>query len=240
MTRVAIIAAMPGELEPLVRGWEHECRIGVDVWRWRHAHGEWVAACAGMGIDASTRAFAEVEKEGGVDILISAGWAGALRADITLGLAFGIYGIIDARTGERNQISDRGHPIWLVTSPVVADANEKQRLATAYQAWLVDMEAAGVARLAAMRGIAFYCVKGVSDGFRDNLPDFNRFISAAGRFLLARFVLFAILRPWYWPALLRMGENSKEASKSIAAYVLDILDERGVIRKLNGYPNHKY
>ena len=44
------------------------------------------------------------------------------------------------------------------------------------------MEAAAVARLAAMRGIPFYCIKGVSDGFTDNLPDFNRFISPQGQF----------------------------------------------------------
>jgi hypothetical protein len=30
MTRVAIIAAMAGELKPLVRGWEHERRDGVE------------------------------------------------------------------------------------------------------------------------------------------------------------------------------------------------------------------
>ena len=35
---------------------------------------------------------------------------------------------------------------------------------SAYNAALVDMEAAAVARLAAMRGIPFYCIKGVSDG----------------------------------------------------------------------------
>ncbi len=39
------------------------------------------------------------------------------------------------------------------------------------------MEAAAVARLAGMRGIPFYCIKGVSDAFDEKLPDFNRFIS---------------------------------------------------------------
>jgi hypothetical protein len=39
MTRVAIIAAMPAELKPLVRGWRHERRNGVDLWRWRFDEG---------------------------------------------------------------------------------------------------------------------------------------------------------------------------------------------------------
>ena len=83
------------------------------------------------------------------------------------------------------------------------------------------MEAAAIARLAAMRGIPFYCIKGISDGYSDHLPDFNRFISPDGQFQLARFVLFALLRPWYWPALIRMGENSRKAARSIAQSLLD-------------------
>jgi adenosylhomocysteine nucleosidase len=101
------------------------------------------------------------------------------------------------------------------------------------------MEAAGVARLARMRGIPFYCIKGISDGYSDQLPDFNRFISSDGQFQLARFVFFLLLRPWHWRALIRMGENSKKAARTIAASLLDLLDERGNIRKRNAYPNQK-
>ncbi len=84
------------------------------------------------------------------------------------------------------------------------------------------MEAAAVARLAGMRGIPFYCIKGVSDGVTDNLPDFNHFL-ANGKFQTARFTLYALLRPWYWPALARMGENSKKASQNIAETLVDFL-----------------
>jgi adenosylhomocysteine nucleosidase len=259
MKRVAIIAALPGELKPLVRRWEHERRGGVDVWRWRFDEGEWVAACAGAGVGAATRAFAEVEKDGDVSVVVSTGWVGALGEEFEAARIYGVSGVIDARTGERfrsseptpkSQNRDMGHPdsvdvsmrqtgVWLVTSPIVADEAEKRRLAGAYGAGLVDMEAAAVARLAAMRGIPFYCVKGVSDGFHDKLPDFNRFISATGQFQLARFILFVLLRPWHWPALVRMGENSKRAAIGLADSLLDILDERGTIRTRNGYPNLK-
>jgi adenosylhomocysteine nucleosidase len=78
-----------------------------------------------------------------------------------------------------------------------------------------------------MRGIPFYCIKGISDGYHDNLPDFNRFISKDGQFQLARFVFFVLFRPVYWPSLIRMGENSKKAARAIAASVRDLLDERG-------------
>lgn len=127
---------------------------------------------------------------------------------------------------------------WLVTSPKVADAHEKLRLAETYSASLVDMEASAIARLARMRGIPFHCIKGISDGYSDHLPDFNRFISKDGRFRLTRFVFFALFRPWYWRPLIRMGENSRKASRAIAESLLDLLDEQGQIRKRNGYPKH--
>jgi adenosylhomocysteine nucleosidase len=128
-----------------------------------------------------------------------------------------------------------GNPeLWLVTSPKVADEAEKKRLAATYQAALVEMEAAAIARLARLRGIPFYCIKGISDGYSDNLPDFNRFISTEGQFRLARFVFFVLVRPWYWPALIQMGENSRRAARAIAVSVRDLLDKRGQTNKLNG------
>ena len=238
MTRIAIIAAMPGELKPLTRGWRHERRNGVDLWSFKN--GEWVAACAGAGVNQAAKAFAEVEKLGPITTVISTGWAGALRDDLAPGQANWVAGVIDTRTGERFVTAGQPSDCLLVTSPRVADLPEKKRLASTYSAALVDMEAAGIARLAQMRGIPFYCFKGVSDGFSDKLPDFNRFIRPDGQFNMAGMVLFSILRPWYWPSLMRMGENSKKASQSIREALLDFLDERAYLRQRNGYPDLKH
>ncbi len=245
MTRTAIIAAMPGELKPFLnanvkQGWVHEKSGNVHLWRlvWPNNQDEWIAACAGAGVNAATHAFAEAEKLGVLDAVISTGWAGALREELAPGTAYHVPTVIDTRTGERFHAACPPNDCWLITSPRVADAPEKQRLAATYQAALVDMEAAAIARLARMRGIPFYCVKGISDGYNDQLPDFNRFISPAGQFLLIRFVLFVLLRPWHWRALMRMGENSSKAARAMAESLLDILDERGQARESNGYPNH--
>jgi adenosylhomocysteine nucleosidase len=224
MTRVAIIAAMPGELKPLTRGWRHERSNGVDLWSFNN--GKWVAACAGVGVSAAMRAFAEVEKLGPIDKIISTGWAGALREELAPGEACDVSTVIDARTGERFIAAGPPNDCWLVTNSRVANTQEKKRLASTYSAALVDMEAAGLARLARMRGIPFYCIKGISDGYSDKLPDFNRFISAGGQFKGMRFVFFALFRPWYWRALMRMGENSRKAALNIAQSVLDFLNEQ--------------
>jgi adenosylhomocysteine nucleosidase len=252
MTRIAIIAAMPDELKPLTRSWQHTRSNGVDLWRQPHDGGEWIAACAGAGVAAATRAFAEVESSGPIDAVISIGWAGALRPEFLPGQAYSVTGVIDSRTGERffaqnvpenpsfARTSNYTHSVtqpnparWVVTTPRVAGAAEKQRLASAYSASMVEMEAAAIARLAQMREIPFYCVKGISDGYSDKLPDFNRFILPNGSFCLARFVLFAALRPRHWLPLMRMGENSKSASRRIAERVLVILNKEGNIKKSN-------
>jgi len=240
MTRVAIIAAMPGELKPLVGGWPHSTRNNVHFWAKPDSEEEWIAACAGTGQAAATRAFAAIEDGGPIDLVFSVGWAGALTEGIATGSGCNVAGVIDVRTGERFRCDAGAGERWLVTSPIVANEAEKLRLAAAYNADLVDMEAAAIARLAQMRGIPFYCIKGVSDGFHDKLPDFNRFIRPDGQFDMAGMVLFSILRPWHWPSLVRMGENSSKASQSIRDCLLDFLDERANTEERNGYPDHKH
>ena len=108
-----------------------------------------------------------------------------------------------------------------------ANPEEKARLAGSYAAGLVDMEAAAVARLAKMRRIPFLCIKGVSDGHAARLPDFNRFLTPEGQFELARFIFFAILRPWYWSELMRMSENSSQASQALRDSLLENLRRTG-------------
>ena len=225
MTRTAIIAAMPGELKPFVRDWPHSTRNGIHFWAQRNEEEEWIAACAGAGQAAATRAFAGIEDGGPIDLVFSIGWAGALTTDLVPASAHNVAGVIDTRTGERFRCDAHSGDLWLATSPTVADEKEKLRLAATYNTSLVDMEAAAIARLAAQREIPFYAIKGISDSLHDKLPDFNRFIDPQGQFQIARFALFAVLRPIYWPALIRMGENSRKASQSIAESLHTFLAE---------------
>src|SRR6266568_181626 len=116
MTRVAIIAAMPGELKPIVRGWPHSRRDGMDFWAQHDAEDEWIAACAGAGLDAATRAFAAIEGGGPVDLSLSIGWAGALTSEVETGRAYNAAGVIDVRTGERFRCDAGAGEFWVATS----------------------------------------------------------------------------------------------------------------------------
>lgn len=229
MSRIAIVAALPGELRPLVRGWQPSLSAGVRLWHRRAGDHEWVAACAGMGAQAAVRALEAIERDGPAAEVVSAGWAGALRPAYAAGSAYWVAGVIDAGTGERFAAAGRGD-VWAVTAARVADAPEKARLAAAFDAGLVEMEAAGLARVCAGRGVPFRAIKGVSDGPADVLPDFSRFATADGRFRMLRFLGFALMRPWLWPALARMGRASSEAARSIARALVEFLDAQGAAR----------
>ncbi len=226
--RIGIIGALPGELKPLVRRWDRLPVVkgsGVRMWQRPESHGagEVVAACAGMGAAAARRAFTAIEFLGAMDVVLSVGWAGALtglHANVLVASE-----IIDAQTGERFTLTHGNRKLRVVTTARVADAAEKHRLAQAYAAVAVDMEAAAIARLAEMRGIPLCCIKGISDSAGANLPDINRFIDVDGQLRLSAFLAHVALRPQFWGSLLEMGRNSATAAKAIArtvdAFLLD-------------------
>lgn len=235
MSRIAIIAAMPGELKPLVKGWKSVPTGQRFVYKWtgRICEYEVVAVCAGMGKDAVTRAFAAAETEGSFDAVLSVGWAGALREGEHVGVSGYFYIpniVVDAQTGERFVLADRSkasvdeeHDVVLVTAAHVADEPEKRRLAATYNGTLVDMESATVVRLAQMRGIPVCCMKVITDEVTAKLPNINPFINAMGQMEMGRFIAHVLLRPRFWPALMRLGKASSAGADSLASAVTNFL-----------------
>jgi adenosylhomocysteine nucleosidase len=219
VSRIAIIAALPGELRPLVaNGSWRRSESGAserNVWIGSIAGHEAVAVAGGMGATAAARAVDLACSHGPADTLISYGWAGAITCAVKPPDAFAISEVVDHASGERfTTRSTEG--LRLITLDHVAGVNEKRPLAEAHKAVLVDMEAAAVARAAARRGLAFYCFKSISDGYTDRLPDLNRFITPDGRFRMPAFVSHAAVRPVYWPSLVRLAGNSTRAAANLA------------------------
>jgi len=140
--RIAIIAALPGELKPLVKGWKRVATNERGITKWMLSRGAdtWIAVCAGMGADAALRAYANAVSDGPVDMLLSAGWAGSLDAEVPPGAVQVPTIVIDAQTGEQFSLTEGKRKWRLVTTPRVADEAEKTRLAATYPgAVLVDM-----------------------------------------------------------------------------------------------------
>jgi adenosylhomocysteine nucleosidase len=229
--RIAIIAALPGELKPLVKDWQRVTtnERGIKKWMLSRDADTWIAVCAGMGADAARRAYANAVANGPVDMLLSVGWAGSLRAEVPPGTVQVPTIVIDAQTGEQFSLTDGKRKWGLVTTVRVADEGEKTRLAGTYRgAVLVDMEAATVARLAEMHGIPMLCIKGVSDAAGATLPDLNPFIDRGGQMRMARFLAYIAVRPRYWPSLLHLGKNSARAAEAMRDLILKFMKDKNV------------
>jgi adenosylhomocysteine nucleosidase len=225
MSRVGIIAALPGELKPLVQGWKPVslpgARKGQAAWASRVDDVECIAVCGGVGSEAAASACGISAQGGALDAIVSVGWAGALSCGIHPGNAYAVNEVIDARTGEYFPTNfplpeGSGVPLRLVTTDHIVQYVEKRQLAGLYQAVMVDMEAATVARFALSKNIPFYSLKAISDEIADVLPDFGRYTDSDGHLRVAPLLGHVAVRPKYWPAMLRIGQNAKSGARAVA------------------------
>jgi len=130
--------------------------------------------------------------------------------------------VVDAATGEAFPTSLPSHQenivaLKLVSIDHVAQAAEKRRLAETFRAVLVDMEAVTVARFARRQGIAFYCLKAVSDVATEALPDFSAYTDNQGHLRLPALLAHVAMRPRFWPGLARIGKNGRQGAIAMAA-----------------------
>ena len=225
MRRIGIVAALPGELKPLVREWPRTDEVFIG----EVGDTACYAACAGIGAEAATRAFASIRRAAvdGIDLIVSYGWAGALSCGVKPPDAHVVSEVVDAKTGERFRTDSKhvgpGAPLRLVTLDHVALHTEKRALAERYSAVLVDMEAATIGRLAQAHALGFVCIKGISDGYQDRLPDFSRFITPDGQMRTLAFALHALVHPAQWGPLQALGRNSRAAADELAHAFPDAL-----------------
>jgi adenosylhomocysteine nucleosidase len=167
----------------------------------------------------ATRALVAGERP---DILISAGFAGALTRDLTVGETITPGTVIDGQTGTR--YSTLGGTGVLVSATTIADEAAKKQLREQYGAEAVDMEAAAVARVAQEHGIPVFAVKSISDEFGFQMPPFNAYVTADGKLAIERFAAHVAVRPSYWPSLMQLARNSKKASVGLSAALEQLLN----------------
>ncbi len=219
--RIAILAALPRELAPLVRDWpvrKSSRRGGYMIAECDRA----VAVCAGIGRERVMNALTLAAMQGPLHSIISVGYAGALRPGIGRNTIYWPATVIDARMGE-TYACECGIGT-LVTVDHVLDHEEKPKIVERWSADLVDMEAAAVARLAKTRELPFRTLKIVSDEAADVLPDLNRFIDARGGFREVAFASYIARHPWSIPATIRLGRHSAQASQTIAQVLRGTLE----------------
>jgi adenosylhomocysteine nucleosidase len=177
-----------------------------------------------MGASRVTLAFEAALREDGVELIVSTGLAGSCSPEISAGEVIEATIVVDAKTGERFPCVASGIERILVTTEAIAGVREKLRLRESYNAALVDMEAATVARLAHGRSLRFRAVKGVSDAHDFEIESMSRFADARGHFRIGAFALHTALRPQTWNSARRLGRDSHRALTKLWTELRRLID----------------
>ena len=216
--KTAIVAAMEREVRPLVKDWPTASRYHDGRTFKFFENFPVVLVCGGIGSEAARRAAEAVIALYQPRTIISAGFTGGLDPLLKVGDTLIPGQVVDFRDGSRTDVGT-GAGV-LVTVDDVVGVEQKTKLADAYGAQAVDMEAAGVARSAEAHGIKFLACKVVSDAHDSRLPPVARFIRN-GTFDTSSFVAHVAIRPWLWGSVIDLARNSALAAKVLSRALAD-------------------
>jgi adenosylhomocysteine nucleosidase len=229
MSKIVIIAAMERELAPLVRRWKKSAFSAGGKKFIFFENENVVAIISGIGsknAELAARAAVERFQPSG---LVSAGLAGALIRSLKVGSVFLPNIVVDAADGAEYRCSADGEHITggvLVSASEIAGTEIKQQLVQNFHALVVDMEAAGVAKVALEANIDFRCVKAISDEADFVMPPMAQFIDASGHFQSGKFAAWVTLRPWHWTKVAALATNSKRATQMLCDWLAKNLTGR--------------
>ncbi len=181
------------------------------------------AVCAGMGADAGRRAAEAALAEFRPELMISAGFAGALVEELHVGDVIRPAMIVDELSGARFETG--GGRGTMISSPQVASRGRKRDLAERFGAQAVDMEGASLAQAAREHGVRFMAVKAISDELDFPLLDFSEFTDPAGQLQRSHVAAYALIRPRLWPRLLRLEANCRRASRELCRALEHLISE---------------
>jgi adenosylhomocysteine nucleosidase len=224
--KIAIIAGLEREVRPLVKHWPSR-KVQYQDHEFTFYEGEHaVLVCGGIGQERAGSAAEAIIATIAPELVISAGVSGALVAELHVGDTIFPAMVIDTGDGAEYPTVIRKAPVGgsafgrtvLASHDKIAGAAEKQRLAKAYRAHAVDMESAAVARAAEGHSLPFLAIKSISDELEFELPEMGQFLDR-GHFQTARFLLYAVLRPWLWLRVVRLAQNTRVAALNLCAWL---------------------
>ena len=225
--RIVIIGALERELGPLVKGWRsRKLQYGgreFTFYEGEHA----VVVCGGIGGERARSAAQAAIAEFSPELVISAGFAGALVAELHTGDTIFPATVIDTQDGSRHSTAIQHAPVGatslgrtvLASCPEIADGAQKRRLASSYRAHAVDMESAAVLRAAQVHNLPFLAIKAISDELGFELPPGMSDFVRSGQFDSRGFLLHVAVRPWLWRRVLGLARNSEIAAENLCAWL---------------------
>jgi adenosylhomocysteine nucleosidase len=165
---------------------------------------------------------------------ISSGLSGALRPEYKIGdvlAARSVYSelpqekfgtqLIECSGSLVSFASDAGATVvrrFYTADRVVSRVDEKEHLGATADA--VEMESFEILREAAANGIPAVAIRAVSDVVDEELPlDMNRVFTDEGQVSIPRVVGQVALNPQALPGLIKLGQQSKRAAETLAAFL---------------------
>jgi adenosylhomocysteine nucleosidase len=186
-------------------------------------NGDAVLICGGIGAAAARRAAEALVVHANPRIVLSIGFAGALRPKQKVGDVAVPAEVLDAVTGGHYP-TQFGAGVLLSVGEI-ANVEQKRALGNHFGADAVDMEAAAVAEVAMRHSLPFAAVKAISDGFEFRMPPLEGFVDRAGKFHETRFAIFAALRPWLWPSVVALASHTSRASVTLSQRVQHLIKQ---------------
>jgi adenosylhomocysteine nucleosidase len=215
--KIGIVAAMEREVWPLVKHWTVTDQEFNGIQFKFFENDRAVLVCGGIGVEAARRASEALIQLYHPTAVESVGFAGALDPALKVGTVLGVKRVIDAKDGSRK---DAPIGYWtLLTVSQISGVAEKAKLAAAYGAHAVDMEAAAVGHAAEASGLPFRALKVISDGYDFAMPCLQEFVDAKGNFRSTEFLVFAAFRPWLWARVFRLAKNSAKARTALCGWL---------------------
>lgn len=208
------------------------------TWRADTSAGEVWLVRTGVGSGRAGEAAAAIADQGGFDLFLSAGCAGALAGELRSGdlvvasaavgngLHFDADAAFQARAGE---ICTQRRLPWcsgtMLTSPTVLTSVAARREAASRSgAIAVEMEAAGIAQVASQRGIAFAQVRSVLDTADMELHESGDFMDPeSGRLRPLDALRFVATHPGAASHLLALRRMMVAAERALEGFFAEYL-----------------
>ena len=228
---VLIVSALDIELAPVAGELELRRDRSASVFTGAACGVAIIAAVLGVGRAKATAAFERLLDAHRPDLVILAGFAGALDGFFKCGYLFvprqvvheqgpaiSLAGPVPGVVSERS--TDASIPTLLSVDRFVGDATERGRLREQYQAQAVDMETYHVAQLAAERRVPLLVVRAISDEVEATIPTWvARLVLESGSTARVRTLLMLLRHPRRLGPLRRMRRGAALASATLAVTI---------------------
>jgi nucleoside phosphorylase len=238
--RVLVTFALDAEFAPWrkLRKFSSIDYDGLQLWKTKIGNAEITALLTGVGKQSSAQAMGLMmnmaDENRYFDVCISSGLAGALCDTLSPGdiiapqslLAERAYGDLGSDQLEADADLRR---LALEAGAVNADClftsdrmlvKASQKKACSSRAQVVDMESFDIVKEAKAWGARGVVVRAVSDSAKEDLPiDFSLTLSKRNEISVAKVVVQLLKNPLALPALLRFGNQSRQAAERLARFL---------------------